>query len=1226
MKSPSNASAARILAIAALVVVTASAAYYVVSAVPPYGFYYDLGANVAATSMISNWMRGFADVWDAFGWAGWGERTPFTYAPMTVYGIAVPIAKILGGNAFAAIKAMQVIDLATAWASAAYLYAVLRGRSAWAWIAGLLYALLPEHVLMIRGNIEFGFVSALVPLALACPIVLVRRYGLAALPFCGALVGLFTTDMVVEYGIFVGIPAVLTAIGQAYERAQRFRWFAFSALSLIAFAAVAAYTAVPTIASHALFSPPVSTDAALQSGQFSVFAESPLALASLMLNEALANPRVEFSLGATIWVVLPVGLILWGLAIGWAVRGIRLASFAPGEGSLLICAAACALVSMGGVIPGVGLIWWLISHLPGLNMVRTPDRFIAIVIPVVIVAAVSSLEYLTARATAKKLAYTALGVVVAASFALFFGYRVFLGDTNALEERLPHLDRINAVAESRGNRATNLALVHEGSVFDTSLYAMMMPNLDFAADFTQRYEGDGLGGTGMLARANVATVIASPPWTQDSPLIAQSAILRANFLHLLDGDATSVAAYGVEPVRGFVHPVAMACLDGGPGMLDYLEVLPAFASSAFLPNGRNCDRTLYTDSAPAPAILGGTTVAQFPGTALFAGTGVLRDIDYRVALGRFFLNNPWYRNAIDGDSPQLSDGAVSLDTGKSGGASFALARGGDYAVALRAACHGTIHATLQIDAGTAIPFVCEAAPGFSWTEIPIGRRSAGAHRFLVTAGEFDTSAAVAQTTWHFGVDGVVVVERGRTPEASPGASAFAFSAARFETTVPLPVPAVLTLVSAPGFDVVPGSIDAARAMLLARSADAIANYRFAGTAGRYRVSAVAYADGSVASGTYLGILRDGRCCADLSSINHDRGPQLYAEGTLALRPGDRVAVVLHMPANDPLSVAQLLSVVVEPDPKPVRVDEGRSRYGAWFDFVERAKKYDPVVPTGPTPVPGHAALTPYYGLALWSKPATLSVAGFPSSTQNGPTAFSANLVGGGSAIVRLTCGANSATARLTAPGGDVTLGPSPASDCRVDIASRDPGFYLKQASITRAIAAVDLRGTRWIAAGTYRAQIVRRGGEPATGTLFVDGRATRGLARIARSGFHVLLWSGAPPDAFMVAMVPVAWPQATPGIAVTADASQRWSIHLDRTTSLEGAVLSDDNWRLTSGGRSVTGASCDLENTCFANVPPGDYRLWHAWPGYVLVGFAITLLAWFAAGGLLVTAVRKARV
>ena len=73
------------------------------------------------------------------------QRTAFTYAPMTVYGIAVPIAKIFGGNPFAAVKAMQVIDLGVAWASAAYLYVVLRGRSSWALVAGLFYALLPEQ-------------------------------------------------------------------------------------------------------------------------------------------------------------------------------------------------------------------------------------------------------------------------------------------------------------------------------------------------------------------------------------------------------------------------------------------------------------------------------------------------------------------------------------------------------------------------------------------------------------------------------------------------------------------------------------------------------------------------------------------------------------------------------------------------------------------------------------------------------------------------------------------------------------------------------------------------------------------------------------------------------------------------------------------------------------------------------------------------------------------------
>jgi hypothetical protein len=1225
VKSPSSALIARAVALAAFIVVAATAIYYIFSPVPPYGFYYDLGGNVLATSLIANWMHGFADVWDALGWAGWAQRTAFTYAPMTAYGISVPIAKLFGGNAFAAVKAMQVFDLAAAWASAAYLYVVLRGRSSWAWVAGLVYALLPEQTLMIRGNMEFGLVCALAPLALAAPVALVRRFGLRALPFCGALAGLLSTDLVVEYAVFIGIPACLAAIANAYDRARRWRWLGYSILCFVVFFAVAAYTAIPTVASHALFSPGAPTDALLQGGEFSSYAESPVAIVSLMLNEGLANQRPEFSLGSQLWVVLALGAILWLLAAGWVVRCIRRRSFAPGERVLLIVAAACLLLSMGDAIPGVGLIWWVIAHLPGINQVRTPDRLIALGIPMVVVSAVATLEYLARSVAGRKFAYGGLAVVAVTNLVLFFVLRIFLGDTFTLEEKMPHLDSINAVAQARGNRATNMAFVDTGSIFDTSLYAMMMPNMDFASDFTQRYEGDGLGGTGMLARGNVATIVTSPSWAGDSPLLTQSAVARASFLHPLAGDATSVTAYGVEPVRGYVHPVEPACLDGGPGMLDYIEVLPAFASSAFVPNGRDCTRTLYTDSAPASELLGGRIVASFAGTAIFANVGVLRDIDYRVALGRFLLNNPWYRNSIDGDSPQLSDGAVSLDPGKTGGGAFTLASPGAYAVALRAVCHGTIHGTIAVDNGPAKPFVCTATRGFSWATVPVGRLDAGTHRFAVTVGDFDTSTPLADTTWHFGVDGAVVVARGEAAERpQPSGSAFAFSVSRLDADLAHRPNPELALASTTGFEALPGAPDPSRTMLLARSSEAIAKYRFTGLPGRYRIAATAYADGSLLGGSYLGILDGARCCVAVSSLNHDFGPELYAEGTLRLRPGDSIGVVLHTAANDPNAISQLLSVSIESDPKPVVPDESRSRYVAFYDYVAKSKKYNPVVPAGPTPVPGHAAITPYFGLALWTKPATLTASGFPASTQTVPTTFSADFAGGGSALVRLSCGADSITARLVQPGGSVTLPQSTSPDCTVEIASQDSGFYLKQAAIARAIVDIDLHATRWMAAGTYVVEPIERGGNVAGGNVIVDGRpVVRSLVRIARDGFHQLRWLHAPADAFMIAFVPAAWPQSAPAVAVTQDSSQRWTVHLDRTASLEGAVLSDGNWRLTSPARSISGTSCDLENTCFNAVPPGDYHLWHAWPGYILVGFAITLLAWFGAGSLLVLTARR---
>jgi hypothetical protein len=814
------------------------------------------------------------------------------------------------------------------------------------------------------------------------------------------------------------------------------------------------------------------------------------------------------------------------------------------------------------------------------------------------------------------------GALAAASLALFFLLRTLLGDTLTLEDRQPHFDAINTVVEARGNRVANLALVKAGSVFDTSLYGMNVPSLDFGGDFTQRYESDGLGGTGMLARANVATVVAAPAWAADSPLLAQSAVARAAFLHPLEGDATTVAAYGVEPVRGFVHSVALACIYGGPGMLDYLVSAPVFASTAFVPNGTDCARTLYANAAPPGSVLGGKIVASIPGATMFPAAGVLRDIDYRIALGQFLLAVPWYRNAIEGDSPEIGSGAVSLDSGGVGGAPFGLARPGDYALGVRAACHGTVSATVRVDDGPKLPLTCLPARGFAWTRVEIGHLNAGPHRLAFEVGAIDTSSPIADSTWHFGLDGAVVVDVSSVAPPPSGTAAFAFSAARLGSDIPSHPAATLALVATRGFDPIPGS-DPAHAMLLARSSDALATYRFTGPPGRYRVTASAYVDAFESGGSYLAILNGSRCCAAVASSNRDRGTTAYAEGFLVLRDGDPVRAIIHSTANDPGSVAQLLSVGIEPDPKPVEPDPQRSHYGAWFEFTQTAKRLNPEVPNGPTPVPGHLALTPFVGLPLWTKPLEFSAADFPRETWSSPTSFEASLAGDGTVDVRLSCGAASTTTRLNAPGGEVTLPATAVPDCTVTLTSQSANLYVQGVSITRAIANLDLVGDRWMAAGTYRLELIRRGGSAAAGSVSVDGTPVRETISLRRSGPHALRWAGAPADAYLIAFVPTAWPIAPPPISVTQDASQRWTVRVAQAATLEGAIFSDGFWRLTGSGGAIDGTSCDLENTCFSTVPPGEYRLWHAWPSYTILGFAVTLFAWLGAGGLLLTTGRK---
>lgn len=1214
-------------AILILAIVAVTGLVYLISPMPPYGFYYDLGVDILATSTIAHFIHSFADLKDALGWAGWGDRSAFAYAPMVNVAIAVFFAKLVGDNGFEAVKIVQLVEVLIAALSAWWLYQVLRGKSLWAWTAAAVYALLAQQLLMIRGDLAFGFTAALAPAGVAAAIALVRRCGIWALPLCAALASLFGAYFATEHLFLQSLPVYAFAVVLAYDARKRASWALFSAVGFVILFASIAFEIVPTLASAALFTPPATLAAAHRGGEFATYQNGPLALLCLCMNEFIVNGRAAFSLG---WLLAPAGLVgiaLWILAIWRYTAAALRRTFAWGEAPLAVIGLVCIVLSTGGLIPGVSAIWWVISQVPVINNIRTPDRFIAVGVIAIVMLAVAQLEQLShapRSKTKRNVAACAIALPVV-GLALFFVMRVLLGDTQSVSEKEPHLAEFVRLAQTRGNRTANLALVDKGSVFDTSLYGMPMPFVDFQSDLSSRYEGDGIGGAGMLARADVATIFASPPWTNDSPLLGQSAFARAVFLNPLGGDATTVTAYGVDRVRGYVRGTFEACIDGGPGLLDNIVAMPAFADTAFIAGKSACSHTVYADSAPLEVQMHGKAVRQWNSIQLFPHSGVMRDIDYRATFGRFFINVPWYRNAIEGDSPIFSAAAVSLDEGDDTSAPFSLMAAGAYSIAMHAVCHADVTGLVQVD-GIARGFSCKPAAGFQWIDVPVGMLNAGAHTLTIRFSHIGDAHGALATTWTLAFDGAAVVRDNPVAPAAPP-SAFVFSASRFAPQIPAqPDGGKLTFVSSHGMQNLGESTTEGGPSLLARIPTATATYRWGGLPGAYRVWVTSYVESGSAAAAYVAIGKGGSCCLGVTSGGTTHGAVLYTQAKTLLRPGDLVRVYVHETANDTNAIAQLLSVVADPDPMPARPLSDRSAMVAEFDFISRSKHLNPFVPTAyATAPPGHTHVEQFNGIPL-SSPLELHVT-FPAQMRGVPTLL--HVVGDfGDHPVRdrLSCGDRSAEGWFNTRTSDVALPPSDANDCSVTIASTSAtpfSQYVQSVSVSRPMSAYGMSGERWLRAGTYRIVKLRRGGADAGGRLSIDGRPAGALVTIARDGRHALQWNDAPSDAYLLAFVPTSWPVAQPSVNATQIASVRWRVALAQTTTLETAVYPDGYWALRGNGAPLRGHRCDLENTCFDDVPAGTYTLEHAWPSYIKLGFLVTALAWIAALVLWLLALRQ---
>lgn len=789
-----------VIVVVTALIVSVYGALYVGSKSPPYGFYWDLGGNMIATSLIAHWISSLPDAIDSVGWAGWGNIDSFPFHPMLSVLMRLPLMPLFHEDAVTTIKFVQVLEVLVAIGSMAGLYAMLRGWSAWAWLAGLIYALLPESLLMIRGNVDFGLAIALAPLCVGVPLALARRYGCWALPLGGAIAGLLSSCLVLEFLFVQGIPAYLLAVGASYSRRNLLTWVAMAVVGLACFVLTGAYFIVPSLAMQSLFSLPVPAVANLQSGQgggFVMFGETPVPFLALAISEFFNASVPDFSLASLLWLMLPIGIALWGLAVWRVIWAPGSGALRPGELALALMGAACAALSLGAWSPLVLLFWRVVSHVPLLNNMRTPDRLMSLAVIAVVLFAVSALEQLSLRgARARRLVVAASAIFLTAALFELHWSRLFLGDPMPLEFRFPHLQAVNSIVLQRGGRVADLGEVFLGRIGFSMLYGMSTPYNAFQDDFLQRYESDGFGGSEILARAGTRTFITTPRWATDSPYYPEP-IRHSIDLKRVAGSPSTTSVWAVTYPRADVTPVNIVCLRGGPGLLEYALSLPQFERAAFVTNS-SCADTVYADAAPLGPELGGKIVKTLSGISLFPRSGQMRDDDYRITLGRWFVNFPWYRNAVDGDAPQLGAAAVSLDAGDSARASIDLPQSADYEFALRMVCHAAAKGRISIDEMRDHPFACAPNLGFQWIPVELGRLERG-HHFLRVAIRRIGSAHLTTTSlessfWSVGFDGVAIVARNSHAAITPASSLFSID--RFDDVPTGPPPSKAAVAAA----------------------------------------------------------------------------------------------------------------------------------------------------------------------------------------------------------------------------------------------------------------------------------------------------------------------------------------------------------------------------------------------------------------------------------------------
>ncbi len=1164
------------IASVAFALLTWRAWQFVAAAAPPWAYARDIGFDYAVAEYVRHLVHTPLDALDFLGWNGWYDIPQFFYNPLFEYVTLAPLALILH-NTWAAIKVLQVLLLAGAAGGAYALARVFARERCWAVLAGLIYATMPLVCLNLRAGLSVVWPSVLLPWALCFGIIAIRRFGERALPFAALLCACAGTVPHIEFLFLVSLPAYACLAAYAFDRAARTRWLAYAVASLPLLVGPALYLVFASLFQGVL-SPSATRGAALAfPGFLTLFSQTLSETLALAPREQLVDPSGLVNASPFLYLALPGGISVWYLAY----VGLRtLLSRAKRTAAAFLALLVVGLVLLAfGPNLGVGIpAWWLIAHLPLLGDLRTPDRWLTLPALAIALGAAEGLRALTHRGRRDAALASGLAIVSLASF-LSFGACAHVWQTeNDIAAVEPHLARVNALAAAYGYRTASYAVARGGAFDDGDGYGVPTPTIFSARAFGARFGSDGIGGIGLLARAGVGTVIATPAWQRSFERYAPdfAAIYRSIPLGRTIFDAhDGVYVKALPHVDGPVVVDRTSCLLGGPGNLDYLLAIKAMRHVDFVRPGAPCAFPTYSNYQPYDGLTAQNSLRWEPGARLCPGCTRLVDADAAYVVGRYELAQPWYRNAIDGDSPTFGErGAIQLSGGAVLHAKVRVApHRRPEALLMRYAAHA--YSYLDIDVGNLPERSFRFLPslGLRWFDLPLAGCRHGCTVDLAIRVAPLGIGDMGYTWTGFALDGVAIartstLDKLRT-HGSTGTSVIAsdaFEPARDRDYAVTRVArgfrwrgkaaTVVAIARAP--------LRYRRTLAVVVGLPAMRSATNLQHVSRTPDDAYSYATLHVVPGERIGATGAPR--AELTLLRREPSLPTYHS-----QPGKRSGDLLFTDGPGVLAVVRAAAGFT---PDAFTRKGLRGRRGAWLRVRIRG--------TG--------------------RP-TLYVVGADG------------VMGNGAVETALQCGDTTATQVATHTSGEAILTlASSAQDCMLWVKWQGTATLAHIYVRTKVLGPTWRTRTIWLPAGRYRIRQRETDWRPASvvPAFTLDGRRLVGnRAIIAKTGLHRLSVRVAAGSESLTLLQPLAQLRPTPPakVATMALGTLRSRVVVGARSDLKVNHLDDGYWVLQRGAFVRHGVACDLVATCFSNVLPGTYLLVHRWPPFLTLGLVLSLLS-----------------